>query len=63
MELDERANGLGYGLVSQLSLDCMRHPKGKATVKSLRHRKEIQKKIHSACPLLFKGWTHDESEI
>lgn len=50
MELEERANGLGYGLVSQLSLGCVRHPRGKAATESLRHRKEIQEKIQQKDP-------------
>lgn len=32
MELDEKVNELGYGSAFQLSLDCMRHPRGMATV-------------------------------
>lgn len=27
-ELEGKVNGLGYGLVFQLSLDCMRHARG-----------------------------------
>lgn len=62
-ELDEKVNGLCYGLGSQLSLDCMRHTWGMATVESLTHRKEIQKQIQSVHRLLLKGWASDETEI
>lgn len=43
VEPEGKVNELGYGLVFQLSLDCMRHTRGMAVAERLRRRKEIQK--------------------